>query len=58
MGEQRLRAVQRLNLRLLVNAEHYSVVSVDSVVSVVSVVRRRHVQADDIAHFLDELGVL
>ena len=45
-GKQRLRAVQRLNLRLLIDTEHNGIV------------RGRHVQADDVAYLLDELRVL
>ena len=41
-GQQRLGAVQRLNLALLVHAEDQSVI------------RRVHIEAHDIAHFVDE----
>src|SRR6266536_2651650 len=44
-GQQRLGAVQRLNLALLVHAEDQSVI------------RRVHIQAHDIAHFLEEQRV-
>ena len=39
-----LGAVKRLDLRLLVHAQHHGLL------------RRVHVQSDDIAHFLDEQG--
>ena len=44
--QQRLGAVQRLDLRLLVDAEHQRLV------------RRGQVQADDVAHLVDEQRVL
>ena len=40
--QQRLRAIQRLHLAFLVDAQHHGAL------------RRRQVQADDIAHLLDE----
>jgi hypothetical protein len=42
--EQGLRLVQRLDLRLLIDAEDECAIG------------RRHVQADDVAHFLDKKG--
>ena len=44
-GQQRLRAIQRLDLRLLVRAQYERAI------------RRVQVQADDIPHLLDEEGV-
>jgi len=43
--QDRLRALERLNLRLLVEREHGGVR------------RRIHVKPDDVAHFLDQLGI-
>jgi Voltage gated chloride channel len=44
-GQDRLGPLERLNLRLLVEGEHHRVV------------RRIHIQADDIPNLIDELGV-
>ena len=44
--QQRLRAVQRLDLRLLVHAQHQRALG------------RAHVEADDVAHLLDEQRVV
>ena len=43
--QQRLCTVQRLNLALLVHAQHHGVIG------------RIHIQAHDVAHFLDQLRV-
>ena len=43
-GQDRLGALERLNLRLLVEGEHHRVV------------RRIHIQTDDIPDLVDELG--
>ena len=43
--QQRLRAVQRLNLALLIHAEHQGVIG------------RVHIQAHDVAHLFDQLRV-
>lgn len=45
-GQNGLSALERLNLRFLVDAQHNRVV------------RRVHIQANDVAHFFDELWVL
>ena len=42
--QQRLRAIERLNLRFLIQAEHHRVFG------------RVHVQPDDVAHFFDQSG--
>ena len=44
--QQRRRAIQRLNLALLVHAEHQGAI------------RRMQIQPDDVAHFVDEQRIL
>ena len=45
-GQDRLRAVERLNLTLFIHAQDQSIN------------RRAHVKAHNIAHFFDEIGIL